>query len=250
MSSDLLDNQKFYKVSGYIATHLNEINAIKKSAVRFHAREVLQELDSEHKALKLVTTDTKAGNTYRGRLQDGKFHGYGVLTYQSGRVDKGIWQQNKLHEGHKHHSNGTCYKGVWENGKQQGIGIQYLCHDDKPAANTQYYGNLLNGKPNGFGIMCYRDASIYVGDWQNAQRHGQGVIFSVKRFYMGQWLNDKRHGFGIHSCYEGEKYDGEWKLNHFHQYDMHEGIEWHLNLYPSQLYGNAELLFHHNRVPT
>jgi hypothetical protein len=52
---------------------------------------------------------------------------------------------------------------------------------------------MLTKQPN-FGIKKYND-SIYRGELKNNKRHGLGVIVYRKaRIYEGQWENDTRHG--------------------------------------------------------
>ena len=57
-----------------------------------------------------------------------------------------------------------------------------------------YKGEWKNGKPNGLGVITYRDGHKYVGEFKDGKKHGQGTWTST----------------------EGEKYSGEWKGNDFH----------------------------------
>ena len=47
------------------------------------------------------------GEKYVGEWKDGNMHGRGTMTYADGRVEKGIWQNNKLI---KEINNGKCKK--------------------------------------------------------------------------------------------------------------------------------------------
>ena len=53
-----------------------------------------------------------------------------------------------------------------------------MCGKDleKKKLTPIYKGYFENGKPNGVGIMTYPDGAKYVGGWKNGEKHGQGTF--------------------------------------------------------------------------
>ncbi|TLD71292.1 hypothetical protein FEM03_07110 [Phragmitibacter flavus] len=56
-------------------------------------------------------------------------------------------------------------------------------------ARMAYVGELQDWNEHGYGQMFYPDGSIFIGDWRNEQRHGEGYMIS---------LSGKRHAHGIY----------------------------------------------------
>jgi hypothetical protein len=53
----------------------------------------------------------------------------------------------------------------------------------------------------------------YVGEWENSERHGEGVCTDADGTYMGQWKEGKRSGSGVWVVTGGERYEGMWTNN-------------------------------------
>ena len=75
-----------------------------------------------------------------------------------------------------------------------------------------YEGEIKDGKPHGKGTMQFNNewGTIYVGDWVNGVRTGQGT--SIKKNgnrYVGEFLNDELHGKGF-LIDEGTVFEGEF----------------------------------------
>ena len=52
----------------------------------------------------------------------------------------------------------------------------------------------------------------YVGEWENGERHGQGILtLSDGWKYFGEWKDGKEHGQGTYTWTNGDKYVGEYK---------------------------------------
>ena len=64
-------------------------------------------------------------------------------------------------------------------------------------SNNKYYGDWVNGRRNGFGIMNYSDGSKYEGEWINNRKIGKGTYtWNNKNYYKGNFKNDKFNGEG------------------------------------------------------
>jgi hypothetical protein len=55
----------------------------------------------------------------------------------------------------------------------------------------------------------------YVGEWQDMNRHGEGVCTDADGTYMGQWVQGKRSGLGVWVVTGGERYEGKWSDNQY-----------------------------------
>ena len=85
-------------------------------------------------------------------------------------------------------------------------------------------GLLQQKIANGVGTLTYSDGSEYVGEFENCNRHGEGIfIFGAASMfagskYVGEFKDDRYHGHGIfifgkRSEFAGDKYFGEFKNN-------------------------------------
>jgi len=78
--------------------------------------------------------------------------------------------------------NETLYE--WETAS----GIQWREIGDKDI-HAKYQGDVVIGKPHGFGTVVYPDGNKYVGEWMNGLFHGQGIytIDSNGYKYVGEY---------------------------------------------------------------
>jgi len=89
-----------------------------------------------------------------------------------------------------------------------------------------YFGEIINSKRHGKGIMVYADTRIYEGEWENDLKHGTGLeILSNGNKYEGHFLNGKPEGVGTFTWTNGEIYEGEWKNGLKHGSGMWRGIK-------------------------
>lgn len=84
------------------------------------------------------------GNVYEGDFLNGKFNGYGQLTY----------------------SNGDIYIGSMNKGKKEGKGILKKGFNMKDSKNEIYDGHFKNDKKSGEGILILEDCK-YEGIFEN-----------------------------------------------------------------------------------
>lgn len=95
-------------------------------------------MDVIRKDIKKNETIEFDGNVYEGETINGKFDGYGKVTY----LNKDI------------------YEGEWSNDFKNGYGKMIYSNGDV------YEGNWVNGEKEGDGIMKYNNGNILVGKWK------------------------------------------------------------------------------------
>jgi len=105
---------------------------------------------------------------YEGqRNAEGKPHGYGKVTFPTGDV----------------------YEGNWENGWRSGHGRSTF------ASGDIYEGNWENSKFSGHGKFAYASGAIYEGNWENGKRNGQGKHTSASGVVQdGEWKDGNFKG--------------------------------------------------------
>ena len=75
---------------------------------------------------------------------------------------------------------------------------------------------------NCFGTYTTDKGDIYVGEWKDNKRYGQGTnTWSDGEKYTGEWKDDQRHGQGTHTWPDGQKYVGEYKDGKKHGQGAH-----------------------------
>ena len=75
-----------------------------------------------------------------------------------------------------------------------------------------YKGQVEDGKPNGLGILIYKDGRKYEGNWKNGIWNGKGKYSFKDGFgYEGEWKNGVENGIGTLTYPNGDKYEGEFK---------------------------------------
>lgn len=120
------------------------------------------------------------------------------------------------------------YRGAFVNGKPHGFGKLELL-DRK----ITYKGNFQNGMKWGRGSEWNADGDVYIGQWKNNRRNGQGLqAYRVPDWkedkyteqwlarntenYQGGFLNDNFDGEGTYRWADGVRYTGGWAANKKH----------------------------------
>ncbi len=63
----------------------------------------------------------------------------------------------------------------------------------------------------------YPDQSVYMGNWENGQRSGNGTLKNLDGTkYEGDWAKDLRNGAGRLSLPNGDVVEGSWKKDALH----------------------------------
>jgi hypothetical protein len=87
----------------------------------------------------------------------------------------------------------SLYEGEWKNGKRHGVGMfNNVEMKIEEREDSQYFVGVFY-----WGILEHKDVTVYVGEWEEDRRKGQGKCYwqSGDR-YEGEWLDDKSYGFG------------------------------------------------------
>lgn len=155
------------------------------------------------------------------------------LQYPNGVKYIGFWEQN-LHQGFgiKIFPNDLYYSGQWSKGERHGWGtLGKRCGNGY--AERIYIGQWRNGFKEGEGKQFYRDG-VYFGYWSGSKRNGLGIMwFSDGRLFLGEWMNDKYHGMGVlfevnndryEGCFENGLKNGEGKYFHNKTGQLQTGV--------------------------
>ena len=92
---------------------------------------------------------------------------------------------------------------------------------------TQYSGEWVDGKLNGYGSFTYKNGDKYQGEFKSNERNGAGIYYFLKddKFkghqFEGKYLNDKKSGVGKYIRSNGNYFIGDWSA------DKINGITFH-----------------------
>ncbi len=186
-------------------------------------------------------TNLNNGGKYIGNLVEDKMTGFGVL-FQGADLYIGDFKDGKPDGNTTLYTNEKIvYTGCWENGMYEGNGTEYkddgtkiegIWHKnnifrtyviDLNLPNGIYTGFTEYNKPDGKGLMKYKNGFIYDGDWKNGEWNGFGAFISTTENVSGNWEKGKLKGNGsfISSQFT---YDGEWINNDFDGYGR---LDWY-----------------------
>eukprot|EP01017_Pseudomicrothorax_dubius_P022301 TRINITY_DN2407_c0_g1_i5.p1 TRINITY_DN2407_c0_g1~~TRINITY_DN2407_c0_g1_i5.p1 ORF type:complete len:381 (+),score=28.63 TRINITY_DN2407_c0_g1_i5:60-1202(+) len=87
---------------------------------------------------------------------------------------------------------------------------------------SHYYGQIVDGRKEGFGKLVYKKDCYYEGEWKNNKRHGKGKLYRRGMLvYDGEWQDDVFNGEGtLHYAYiENDEQKVNVDLN-FHDFDI------------------------------
>jgi len=100
----------------------------------------------------------------------------------------------------------------------------------------KYIGQVVNGLPEGKGILYLNNGDRYEGDFRNGKAEGKGIFyFNREPFkgdrYEGDLKNDKFEGKGIYYYNDGDRYEGDFKndkregkgINYFNNGNIYQG---------------------------
>lgn len=141
---------------------------------------------------------------YSGEWQDGNFQGKGKLYKEDGNIKKGTWDKGYLIQTYcKEQTSEGFYDGYVLNGKPDGIGIMHY------KDSSYYNGEWINGKYDGEGIFIFKKDSI-IGNWKDGKLNGSGIYKTANFRYEGDWIDNKPEGFGSLQLQDSSLFYGEW----------------------------------------
>jgi hypothetical protein len=84
------------------------------------------------------------------------------------------------------------YVGQYQSDKKNGYGTDTWYLGEKQG--QRYHGNFSDDSRNGFGVFSFRGGendTIYVGQWKDGLKNGQGVLFTGNTVILyGIWKDD------------------------------------------------------------
>ncbi|CAD8204003.1 unnamed protein product [Paramecium octaurelia] len=163
------------------------------------------------------------GTLYSGQWSRGMQNGYGQMIKSDGTYFEGTWAQGQFLIGGILFSNGDFFIGTATNGEKvfkNGItydgevqfGIPNGKGQEKQQNTIIYVGNYLDGKKHGQGALHYPDGSTYEGQHEHGLITGKGTFrYTDGTYYSGQLLNGVMHGKGILIEADGTIYEGDFE---------------------------------------
>ena len=110
------------------------------------------------------------------------------------------------------------YEGEFKYKVSDGYGIMYF--KDGSIYNGEFKNNPENegfGSPEGFGLSDDKD-HYYKGQFKNGYKWGYGInYFKEERcIYKGEFVKGVHEGYGIFYYPDGDIYEGEFKNDNYH----------------------------------
>ncbi len=177
------------------------------------------------------TLDPEAGTTQLWKTWETKSLRHGpraTIFFPGGEQYKGEWQDGKKEGvGMQIYKNGDKYEGEWVKNRPSGDGVYSQWVGDKKKGHYEvvYEGKWLRGKRHGFGTLYYPDGGVYHGDWAAGERSGFGVMVDAiqpkelyPKLYRGEFADDVKCGRGVEILATGNTFEGEYAA------DKREGL--------------------------
>lgn len=183
------------------------------------------------------------GDRYEGEFLESKKHGYGKYIKDNGKITYGKWEDGKLI---KEYENEEEYNNAINppiipifNKAFPSIIKSFYIDEISYKDGAKFYGEVNNNnKPDGVGMLIWKDHSCYVGQFDNGQLHGYGIMFYEHGvIHMGKFAKGNYKG---HACYIDEDYASFGLYDHF---DQIKEYGWHKNIKVN--FNEEELIFKH-----
>lgn len=127
------------------------------------------------------------GSSYKGALDDnGRFSGFGVYTYPNGDRFEGEFVAGiKEGDGCYYWKDGSWTKGVYVKGVRQGPTVVFTTNN-----GWTYEGNMVNDQFVGNIRITYDGRPIYEGGCKDMRPNGDGVMYFRDGHIVGHWSPD------------------------------------------------------------
>lgn len=165
--------------------------------------------------------EQEENRVYTGLLENGVYHGWGVVHWTSGGYYAGGWAWSRRSgQGVYHWESGATYVGDFVNGEHHGRGIM------RWENGSVYTGEFVHGERTGQGTMIWEDGSIYTGEFLDGKYHGQGTLtMSDGAVYTGGFQNNTLSGQGLYVWPDGSYYNGAYQDGTYHGYGVYCGVD-------------------------
>jgi hypothetical protein len=123
------------------------------------------------------------GSTYEGKFANSSYQGLGLIRAADQSIFVGVWQEGGL----THHLN-LKKEGCATGNCKDGLGA-YIFRSKEEFVGI-YYGEFLNGLPNGNGSAIFANEDHYFGTWKDGLFQGDGnLIREDGEIIKGFWNN-------------------------------------------------------------
>ncbi len=166
------------------------------------------------------------GDDYTGQFVDGKANGVGRMEYTSMCVYEGGFKDDRMDGmGWMTWPVNDIYFGQWKNGDPEGFGCKLFYATDVGSVKDDYktyniyVGNMKKNQMDGWGIMKFYTAGIYMGNWDNGVRDDTNGIYYFEEGlkevkFIGSFSKSKNNGWiwGEGTMYynDGTSVTGTW----------------------------------------
>ena len=125
-------------------------------------------------------------------FENGKIHGFGVMTFGNSYRYEGNWKDGQRHGlGKVRYKDGTTYEGEFKEGQRSGSGSM------KMRDGFVYSGQWLSGEMHGSGIARYANGDVYEGNFFAGRRQGQGSMkYATGSIENGLWTEGELNSGG------------------------------------------------------
>jgi hypothetical protein len=144
---------------------------------------------------------------YRGRFQNGAFHGKGIYEWGDGTIYRGDFVNGrKAGQGAISHPDGSSYEGQFKEDLYHGAGIY------RAADGSSFRGEFQDGAFHGRGIYQWVGGEHYEGGFRQNDMAGEGIFrWRTGESYVGEFLVNQPHGTGTYRWPDGVKYTGRFE---------------------------------------
>ena len=119
--------------------------------------------------------------------------------------------------------NGDVYEGELVNGTPEGMGVLRLANGDT------YEGEFRGGAKRGKGKYTFADGGVYEGGFLGGHPNGKGkMVYASGNVYEGDWVNSNCHGKGVMRYADGSVYEGDFAVDRCHGYGRYTDAYGHV----------------------
>lgn len=180
---EMKNDQHFFKPSSVAVQILKNVPVSSSADTKFKEAAVVPSCE--------ITIDLVYG-TYTGCHQEGQPHGFGLMIFKKNETEKrkafhGNYQNGKMHGwGVLTWVDGKTYEGHFKEDQITGKGTM------KWISGAEYIGEFVDGEFNGQGTYKFANGDSYVGAFLKGQMTGQGKKnYTNGMTYSGEWENGK-----------------------------------------------------------